>query len=147
MLFFQCPDRKARDRERSIQGYGMSPKKTHEVANMSSYISHFLREIEGEMEVRHIVDVGAGQVCPFVLFSLFLCFLLIGNIKNSSLREGERILLNLVCGGRWGKFSVRWHLSCCRYPILPHRENERRKISFPFYQAFSTHTGMRSMTK
>ena len=93
----------------------MSPKKTHEVANMSSYISHFLREIEGEMEVRHIVDVGAGQVCPFILFPLFLCFLLVGNIKNSSLREGERIPLNLVCRGRWGKFSVQ---DQCR-PLAP----------------------------
>ena len=46
--------------------YGMSPKKTHEVTNMLAYISRLLgtmpASIEQHESMRHIVDVGAGQV-------------------------------------------------------------------------------------
>lgn len=41
------------------KGYGMSPKKTHEVIRMSAYINSLLRET-GTQALR-VVDVGAGQ--------------------------------------------------------------------------------------
>lgn len=39
---------------------GMSPKKSHEVLRMSNFIQQVLRE--SPTEIRHVVDVGAGQV-------------------------------------------------------------------------------------
>lgn len=44
---------------------GMSPKKSHEVTRMTDYILQLLDEIRERtgIRVRHIVDIGAGQVC------------------------------------------------------------------------------------
>ena len=41
---------------------GMSPKKAHEVAEMARYIQALLSHTK---DVKHVVDVGAGQVRPF----------------------------------------------------------------------------------
>ena len=43
--------------------HGMSPKKTHEVLYMSRYAANLLNSLADKgRHVRHIVDVGAGQV-------------------------------------------------------------------------------------
>ncbi|KAG6336264.1 hypothetical protein ID866_2818 [Astraeus odoratus] len=48
-------------RGRSPSSFGMSPKKEHEVARMSSFIRvHLGRDARGQ-NVRHVVDVGSGQ--------------------------------------------------------------------------------------
>ena len=41
-----------------INTHGMKPKKAHEVARMAAFIGNLLKE----SPVRHVVDVGAGQV-------------------------------------------------------------------------------------
>ncbi|EIM86094.1 uncharacterized protein STEHIDRAFT_157609 [Stereum hirsutum FP-91666 SS1] len=40
---------------------GMSPKKSHEVSRMASYIDHLVSSSPCLRGVRHVVDVGAGQ--------------------------------------------------------------------------------------
>lgn len=44
---------------------GMSPKKYHEVSRMTSYICELLDKISdiSGINVKHLVDIGAGQVC------------------------------------------------------------------------------------
>lgn len=56
--------------KRPRPGYGMSPKKDHEVARMSAFVSGLLKNCSRLRGVRHLVDVGAGQVCT--LFLLFI---------------------------------------------------------------------------
>ena len=41
---------------------GMSPKKLHEVSAMTAHIVHLLQTSPALKGVRHIVDIGAGQV-------------------------------------------------------------------------------------
>lgn len=45
---------------------GMSPKKAHEVAYMASNIAQLLSSTPELARVRHVVDVGAGQVRTFI---------------------------------------------------------------------------------
>lgn len=42
---------------------GMSPKKAHEVAQMSDFIGNMLHSDPSLSSIEHVVDVGAGQVC------------------------------------------------------------------------------------
>lgn len=42
---------------------GMSPKKAHEVVQMSDFIGNMLRSDPSLSSIEHVVDVGAGQVC------------------------------------------------------------------------------------
>jgi hypothetical protein len=51
---------------------GMSPKKVHEVTRMTGYIAHLLATNPHLRHVRHVVDVGAGQVRPISLLSYIL---------------------------------------------------------------------------
>lgn len=44
----------------SVQG--MSPKKLHEVTALTAHFVHLLRTSAALEGVRHVVDVGAGQV-------------------------------------------------------------------------------------
>lgn len=41
---------------------GMSPKKSHEVASMVSFITELLGSSDDMRNIKHVVDVGAGQV-------------------------------------------------------------------------------------
>ena len=41
---------------------GMSPKKVHEVVRMTSYVKHLLAANSRLRNIRHVVDIGAGQV-------------------------------------------------------------------------------------
>jgi hypothetical protein len=49
--------------KRPRPAYGMSPKKDHEVACMSAFVADLLKNWTGSGRVRHVVDIGAGQVC------------------------------------------------------------------------------------
>ncbi len=42
---------------------GMSPKKAHEVVQMSDFIGIMLQSDPSLTSIEHVVDVGAGQVC------------------------------------------------------------------------------------
>ena len=45
---------------------GMSPKKAHEVSRMTEYTSRFLSYVSRQdTAIRHVVDIGAGQVSHF----------------------------------------------------------------------------------
>lgn len=50
--------------------YGMSPKKSHEVNRMTAFSQDMIASLGSATPVKHIVDVGAGQVC--LLASLFI---------------------------------------------------------------------------
>lgn len=41
---------------------GMSPKKSHEVSAMTAHVVQLLRTSPALKSVRHVVDIGAGQV-------------------------------------------------------------------------------------
>ena len=83
---------------------GMSPKKSHEVVRMTAYVKEMLRRpgLEG---VKHVVDVGAGQVCT--------------HPSCESVRWAERLILTgipIACfvrrrfkcaSDRWGRSTNR----------------------------------------
>jgi hypothetical protein len=56
----QCLSEGTSDIRTSVQG--MSPKKLHEVSVMTAHIVHQLRTTPALKGVRHVVDIGAGQV-------------------------------------------------------------------------------------
>ena len=51
---------------------GMSPKKYHEVSRMSLFVLKYLENLSNEygVEVKHIVDIGAGQVCVSTKYAI-----------------------------------------------------------------------------
>lgn len=55
--------RPSASRGSSTPAAGMSPKKAHEVVQMSDFIDNMLRSDPSLSSIEHVVDVGAGQVC------------------------------------------------------------------------------------
>lgn len=74
---------------------GMSPKKAHEVQCMSAYTSQLLSSISSQgVPVRHVVDIGAGQVRSLFLYR---------DLYNT----GPRMLVSTMQLGSQTAFEVR----------------------------------------
>lgn len=55
--------RRSATRGSSTPLVGMSPKKAHEVVQMSEFVGNVLQSDPSLSSIEHVVDVGAGQVC------------------------------------------------------------------------------------
>ncbi|PCH40342.1 hypothetical protein WOLCODRAFT_98736 [Wolfiporia cocos MD-104 SS10] len=83
-------------RPQGLRMHGMSPKKAHEVMRMTEYVSDLLSSCGETQAIRHVVDVGAGQVRPSLVLHLRPFYVVVGSTAYLSRNLRDELGLHVL---------------------------------------------------